>query len=201
MITDIFLRRYPTYLPEVENSFFVQLSNIYDDYDFGIHRNLLDKVSDYPYSTFANEHIRIISQAQKRLSNELGRKNLDNPRYKDEEDTEGGFSDYRIFKNYIFDESVKVLEKISFFELLFRDTEAHLLNEINFIEAHIPEYEALSAETEQRIKGTVLNFYNLGSEKLKKSHSSNIKKKTSSRKHSIRNQWQTKTPQARTVLS
>ena len=121
MITDIFLHRHPEIKLEMDNSFFVQLFNIYDDYNIGIHHALLDKIESYPYSGYADEHIRIINQAQNKLSNELGYRNLDKTEYKDLPDTAGGFDDYRIFKSYIFDASVNYLEKLSLFEILFRD--------------------------------------------------------------------------------
>lgn len=166
MITDILLRRYPEIKLELDNSFFVQLFNIYDDYNTGIHRALLDKIESYPYSGYADEHIRMIDQAQKKLSNELGYRNLDKPEYKDLPDTAGGFDDYRIFKNYTFDASVDYLEKLSLFEVLFRDTEEHLKNEINFLEKQIPKYESQSSDIVERYKGK--NVYNEGEEKLKK---------------------------------
>ena len=161
MITDIFLRRYPEYEVAFQNSFFVQLFNIYDDHHIGIHGTLLDKIQDYPYSSYADEHIRIIAQSQKKLCNELGCPDLNKPEYKQ---PDWGYPDYRIFKNYVFDESINPLEKISFFEILFRDTEKHILSEIEFIETNIPTYEARSAQ----IKAKGANYHDDGEEKLKK---------------------------------
>lgn len=53
---------------------------------------------------------------------------------------------YRILKKYVFDEGISAIEKLSLFEILFRDTETHLLNEVQFIEANVPKYEARSTE-------------------------------------------------------
>lgn len=179
MITDIFSRRYSEYDLKIGNSFFIQLFNIYDGYDIGIHRTLLDKVQGYPYSTFADEHIRIIAQSQEKLCNELGYRNLDNLLYKDTEDTAGGFNDYRIFKNYAFDESVSSLDKISFFEILFRKAEEHLKNEIRFLENNIPKYEVKSSEIIKKSKEENANYYNEDKKKLEESIPQLVRKKNS----------------------
>jgi hypothetical protein len=95
----------------------------------------------------------------------LGYEELDKPHYIK---PDFGFSQYRVFKNYVFDESVSQLEKLSFFEILFRDTEEHLLKEIEFLETHIPKYEARSAEIKELSKTKGVNYHNDGEEKLKK---------------------------------
>jgi hypothetical protein len=68
----------------------------------------------------------------------------------------------------VFDESINPLEKLSFFEILFRDTEKHLLSEIEFLETEIPKYEARSAEIQELSKTKGVNYHNDGEEKLKK---------------------------------
>jgi hypothetical protein len=167
MITDIFIQRYAEFnLEEVKNSFFVQLFNLYDDHDLGIHRTLLDRVDEYAYSSFADEHIRIIAQAQKKICSELGYQDLDKPQEYLQPDWR--YNEYRIFKNHVFDESINPVEKLSLFEVLFRDTEQHLLNEIEFLKTHIPKYEERSLEIKQLSESKGVNYHNDGEEKLKK---------------------------------
>ena len=116
MITDIFSRRYPNLdLQNLSNAFFVQLFNIYNDPHTGIRKTLLEKIQDYPYSTYADEHIRIIAQAQDKLCNELGYEDLDQPEYQNKD---LGYNDYRILKQYVFDKGISAIEKLSLFEIL-----------------------------------------------------------------------------------
>lgn len=165
MITDIFLNRYTELsLAEVSNAYFVQLFNLYDDHHIGIHGALLDKIQDYPYSSFADEHIRIISQSQDKLCSELGYKDLDKPEYID---PDWGYRNYRIFKNYVFDTCICPLEKLSFFEILYRDTETHLLKEIDFLETAIPKYKTSAIEIKERCDVEGVKYHNTGQEKLK----------------------------------
>lgn len=138
--------------------------NLFDGRD-GVHRTLLDKVDGYNYSSSANEHIRIIAQTTERLCCELGYETLDKPTYIS---PDYGFADYRIFKNYVFDEETFPIEKLSYFELLFRETEKHLLSEISFLKGSLPKYAARSEEVIRRSVATGTNFYNDGDERLKK---------------------------------
>ena len=164
MITDIFSRRYPNLdLQNLSNAFFVQLFNIYNDPHTGIKKTLLEKIQDYPYSTYADEHIRIIAQAQDKLCNELGHEDLDQPEYQSKD---LGYNDYRILKKYVFDEGISAIEKLSLFEILFRDTETHLLNEVQFIEANVPKYEARSTEIKALSAEKKVKYHNDGEEKL-----------------------------------
>lgn len=167
MITDIFIKRNTEFDPrEINSSFFVQLFNLYDDHDLGIHGALLDKFNEYAYSIFANEHIRIIAQTQKKICSELGYQSLDKPQRYLQPDWD--YDAYRVFKNYVFDESINQTEKLSFFEVLFRDAEQHLLSEIDFLKTHIPKYEERSLEIKQLSKSKAVNYYNDGEEKLNK---------------------------------
>lgn len=165
MITDIFLRRYPEYKLEITKALFVQLFNIYDDHHIGIHSALLDKVEGYTYSGFADEHIRIIVLSMQKFCHELGCENLDKSEYTQ---PDWGFSNYRIFKNYVFDESILPIEKISFFEILFRDTAEHFLSEIEFLKNQIPEYEEHSLKIQELSKIQNTKYYDGDNEKLKK---------------------------------
>jgi hypothetical protein len=160
MITDIFLNRYPEIQINLPQAFFRQLFNLYDDHHLGIHGDLLNKIRNYPYSQYADEHIRIIEQSMKKLCNELGYENLDKAEYLQ---PDYGFNDYRIFKNYIFDRSIKCLEKISLLEILFRETERHFLSEIDFLRANIPQYKKSS----NAIKSKGINVYNEGEIELR----------------------------------
>ncbi len=165
MITDTFMNRYSDIELKLANTFFVQLFNLYDDPHVGIRPVLLDKIDDYKYSGFADEHIRIIAQSMDRLCNELGCKDLDKSEYKD---PDWGYEDYRVIKNYVFDTSVNSVEKLSLLEILFRETEHHILREIQFLEEHIPEYEVRSEHIKERSAQRKSHFYNDGGEKLKK---------------------------------
>ena len=165
MIEDIFEKRYDKFNFKGENSFFVQLFNLYDSPELGIKKILLEKIEDYPYSTYADEHIRIISQSMKKLCNELGLENLNKSEYKE---PSYGYEDYRVFKNFIYDESVNLLSKLSLFEIIFRDTEKHLLNEICFAKDNIPKYKEQLKEIEEKILKENIRYHNEGREKLEK---------------------------------
>ena len=165
VITDIFINRYSDIQLNLANSFLVQLFNLYDDPHVGIRPVLLDKVDGYKDSGFADEHIRIIAQSMHRLCNELGCKDLDKSEY---EDPNWGYKEYRVIKNYIFDTSINPIEKLSLLEILFRETEHHILSEVKFLEGHIPEYEARSEQIKEMSAQRESHFYNDGEEKLKK---------------------------------
>lgn len=165
MITDIFSRRYPDAdLKNIGNAFFVQISKIYDDHHLGIRKALLEKVPNYKYSGYADEHIRIIAQALNKICTELGIETLDKPAYQTL--SKHGYNDYRIFQKYIFDTEVDPLEKLSFLEILFRDAESHLLDETSFIEKKLPEYQARSEHIKNLSEEKKTKFHNDGEENI-----------------------------------
>ena len=165
MITDTFTHRYDEFDSlEIPNTFFVQIFNLLNDYNVGI-RKAFERIDGYEYAEWVNEYIRLISVAIDKFCNELGYADLNKPEYPD---LERKFSTQEVLENYIYDTTIPAVEKISLIEILLRDVEEHLQSEIEFLEKKIPEYQVVSDEIEQKSQEEKANYYNLGSENLKK---------------------------------
>lgn len=177
MITDVFINRYPTLEIDIPAPFFVQLFNLYDDHHLGIKKALLEKFEGYDYSSYIDEHIRIIAFAHKKISNELGYANLDKPQY---QEGKRDYNDHRIIKHYIHDKDINPLEKLSFLEILFRDAEQHLRSELESVEDTLPDYQYQALCFEMMHGPKVYNSHRIKAEdilpkqKMKKEALSNI---------------------------
>lgn len=165
MITDTFMHRYDEFDSiKIPNKFFVQIFNLLSDYNVGI-RKAFERIEDYKYSEWVNEYIRLISVSIDKFCNELGYADLNKPEYPS---LEREFSTQEALENYIYDTTVPAIEKISLIEILLRDIEKHLGNEVKFLEEHIPKYQISADEIERKSQEEQVNYYNKGAESLRK---------------------------------
>lgn len=162
MITDLFFKRcIVSDFDKVPNTLFVQFLNLIKE-----HYKVINlKAEEYKYTTdYSDEFIRIIYESQNKFCNERGFRSIDKHEYKD-------VAIYsicgRIFENFTYDELVNLIDKLSLFELVFREAEEHLIREIKYLEEQIPKYEIQSDLLKERMEKENRVYYNVDEEKWK----------------------------------
>ncbi|MBX3486658.1 MAG: hypothetical protein KF798_01990 [Candidatus Paracaedibacteraceae bacterium] len=162
MIVDIFSNRAISANFSTPNILFIQFLNL----TIECSKPLNVRIDKYPYEgDYSNKSNHILQQSQRILCNEMGYKTLDKADYKELY----GILNDRIVENFIYDETVDCVDKMSLFELIFREMESHFINEIQFLGEQIPVYTIRSDYIKDLSQKSGTNYHNDGEELLSKS--------------------------------